>query len=572
MFLFALTKDGIAQNFTYQKVEELNVHALKATIVTDKFLSDYLPEQNGFTVIESPLLSTSHVRETIFSQVTYDSTTDNVIVFKSTISGRPIYYHINQAGEFFCSTHISMLRRAGVPIKENTDVLPEFFVFRFVMPPNTVYKNIYQLFSDGQLHIKIANNTCSIKSKELYHPPPQNKKISSNTESAIKLYDYLTDSLKKLQIRKDEMTVLLSGGIDSSILSNICKVNSLTKTSYSTRYPFEEPTFDIEKNYSLSAAQALNMDHHYYEYTNQDYLIGIIEAIDKAEEPLHHLQSVLFHLLFKKGIPEEKQIIIHGQGAGTTFGGNYHLYTHNRPFFKVLSKRPAIDLLKILSKFSPRVQRNLVDILDKPFSNNTLSDPKNLLWSWMDYGSKQWVCEHFKVTEQDIINERYNIIKEFENRSINDIWSLYSLFGDEQISLSIWSKIGEQNKKILYFPYYDQTVLDYAFSIPWNLKLQRPEGDLRKKLARQAQIPPFIYNRPKSSFGVRSAHWAEKNGIFQSMIPLTSKILNEKEIRSMQSSEPKKAMTLWNMINYSIWKRLWINNEPLEVLIEELQG
>jgi hypothetical protein len=71
---------------------------------------------------------------------------------------------------------------------------------------------------------------------------------------------------------------------------------------------------------------------------------------------------------------------------------------------------------------------------------------------------------------------------------------------------------------------------------------------------------------------MRSAHWAEKDGIFQSMIPLASKILNEKEIRSMQSTEPKKAMTLWNMINYSIWKRLWINNEPLEVLIEELQG
>jgi len=572
MFLFAVTKKGFAQNFSSQKVEEFKIHSLMATIITDRFLSEYIPEQNGFTIIESPLLSTSHVRDTIFSQVTYNSTTDSIIISKSTISGRPIYYHINKAGEFFCSTHISLLRKAGVPITENTDVLPEFFVFRFVMPPNTLYKNINQLFSDGQLHLKITNNTCNITLKTLYHPPQQNKKIASNTEGATKLFDYLTESLKKLQIRKDEMTVLLSGGIDSSILSKICQVNSLTKISYSTKYPFEEPTFDIEKNYSLSAAKALNMDHHYCEYTNQDYLHGIIEAIAEAEEPLHHLQSVLFHLLFKKGIPKEKQLIIHGQGAGTTFGGNYHLYTHNRPIFKVLSRRPALDVLKIISRFSQRMQRNLVDILDKPFTNSSLSNPNNLLWSWMDYGSKQWVCDHFNVTEHDIIKERYNTIKEFENLSVNDIWSLYSLFGDEQMSLSIWSKIGEKNKKILYFPYYDHSVLDYAFSIPWNLKLQRPEGDLRKKLARQAQIPPFIINRPKSSFGVRSAHWAEQNGIFQSMIPLATKILNEKELRTMQSSEPKKAMTLWNMINYSLWKRLCINNEPLEVLKEELRG
>jgi asparagine synthetase B (glutamine-hydrolysing) len=572
MFLFALTRDGIAQNFTSGKVEEFNVHSLKATIITDKFLSDFFSKQNGFSVIESPLISTSSFREIIFSQVTYDTITDSINIFKSTISGRPIYYHINTKGELFCSTHISLLRSAGVPIKENTDVLPEFFVFRFVMPPNTLYKNIYRLFCNGQLQVKITNNKCIIKSQKLYHPPQQNKKITSNTESAIKLYDYLTESLKKLHFRKDELTVLLSGGIDSSILSNICKVNSLTKTSYSTKYPFEDPVFEIEKNYSLSAAQALDMNHHYYEPTNQDYLRGIIEAINNAEEPLHHLQSVLFHLLFKKGIPPEKQIIVNGQGAGTTFGSNYHLYAHNRIFFKLLSKRPAINLLKKISKFSPRVQRNLVDILDKPFSNNSFSDPKNLIWSWMDYGSKNWVCTHFNVTENDIIRDRYKIIKNFENLSVNDIWSLYSLFGDEQISLSIWSKIGEENKKILYFPYYDQTVLDYAFSIPWKLKLKRPEGDLRKKLAHQAQIPPFIINRPKSSFGMRSDRWAEKDSIFQSMIPLASKILNEKEICAMQSSEPKKAMTFWNMINYSIWKRLWINNEPLEVLIEELEG
>ena len=38
----------------------------------------------------------------------------------------------------------------------------------------------------------------------------------------------------------------------------------------------------------------------------------------------------------------------------------------------------------------------------------------------------------------------------------------------------------------------------------------------------------------------------------------------------MQSPESKKAMVYWNILNYSIWKRLFINNEPLEVLLEEL--
>ena len=98
------------------------------------------------------------------------------------------------------------------------------------------------------------------------------------------------------------------------------------------------------------------MDHTFYEPTNQEYLIGFLEAIYNAEEPLHHLQSVLFHLLFKKGIPKGKKIIIHGQGAGTTFGSNDFLYIQNRIFFKLLLKKPSFYAINKVSKFSPRAR------------------------------------------------------------------------------------------------------------------------------------------------------------------------------------------------------------------------
>ena len=51
----------------------------------------------------------------------------------------------------------------------------------------------------------------------------------------------------------------------------------------------------------------LGAEHSYIEFTVEDYLRGFIEAIHVAEEPLHHLQSVLLYLLFKKGIPEKNK-------------------------------------------------------------------------------------------------------------------------------------------------------------------------------------------------------------------------------------------------------------------------
>ena len=109
------------------------------------------------------------------------------------------------------------------------------------------------------------------------------------------------------------------------------------------------------------------------------------------------------------------------------------------------------------------------------------------------------------------------------------------------------------------------------FSIPWKLKLSRPQNKLRKEIARRGNIPEFIVTRPKRSFGISPNRWANKGGVFEPLIPLASKIFDENEIRKMQSSEPKKAMTSWNILNYSMWKRLCINNEPLEILLEELE-
>ena len=576
MFLVAITKQEIAQKFRNIKVEEFNIHSSKVTIVTDKFLSNYIAEADGFSVIESPCISSPNYENVIFSKVTYNNNEKTLTVFKSTISGRSLYYHLNSQGDFFCSTHISMLRKAGVSIEENTDVLPEFFVYRYVMPPNSLYKNINHLFTGGRLQIKILDGRCKVQSIDHFYAPEQNKKIKSIKKSSKIMYDYLSESIEKLDSCRSEIAVLLSGGIDSSITSSICQKKFALDTSYSSGYPFEDPELNFEKRYALSAAEAFGMNHHYYEPTTQEYLTGFLEAISFAEEPLHHLQSVLFHLLFKKGIPRDKKIIVHGQGAGFSFGNvTHYLYWKDKWIVKLFSKKPLKDIyMKIsditrMGKGFTRIQE-FNHILNETSSTYPLYNPKNLLWSWHDFGSEQWVCNYFNVTDQDIIKSRYDFIKKFEHRSIYDVWSLYSLLGDEDSTLPIWHKLGEGNKKILYAPFYDLNVLNYMFSIPWKLKLSRPQNKLRKEIARRGNIPEFIVTRPKRSFGIHPDRWADKGGVFEPLIPIASKIFDENEIRKMQSSESKKAMIYWNMLNYSIWKRLCINNEPLEVLLEEL--
>lgn len=197
-----------------------------------------------------------------------------------------------------------------------------------------------------------------------------------------------------------------------------------------------------------------------------------------------------------------------------------------------------------------------------------ISDPRNIIWSDSNV-SEEWVSNYFEIKKSDIIKGRYNIIRQFERRSIYDILSIIMALLDIPPWQSVWSKIGESQGKILYWPFFNYKLLNYAYSIPWEFKLKKPKNILRE-VARKCEIPEFIITRRKSGFAIGDTHWAERGNIFEALVPLSKKVFDEKQIRNMQSPDPKKAMTYWNILDYSIWKRLCINNEPVEILLDEL--
>ena len=572
MFLLAITNTEIACDLQSQSYEinNLKIDSSVVTIVTDNFLSKFISEENGFSLIESPLLPHQNFRDIVFSQVSYTKKSNSFEILKSTISGRPIYYHIDSKGNFFCSTHISMLRKSGVLIEENTAVLPEFFCYGELMPPATLYKNINQLPGGSQLILKLENGKWKIVRIKDYLPPLPNDKESGNIDSISNhTLMLLDDTIRELIPCKDKISVLLSGGLDSSILCKICKSKYGIDTTYSTGYPFENPNNNTEKIYALSAADALKTKHSHFEVTTKEYLQGILKGISEAEEPLGHLHAGLLYPLFKAGIPQNKNIVISGAGADATWGLDTLdlLYLSNKPFFKLLLGYPQIKLMKIVSDITGR-GGGLIEIAMNIQKGYPISDPRHFIWS---FGScdEEWILKYFGVNKSDMIKGRYNSIRQFERRSIFDIFFIYAFLGALQPPQSMWSKIGESQGKILYFPFSQYKLLNYAFSIPSELKLKKPKNILRE-VARKCEIPEFILSRPKRGFETAEKNWAERGSILEPLVPLAIKVFDEKQIRSMQSLDPKKAMTYWNIINYSIWNRLCINNEPVEILLDEL--
>jgi asparagine synthetase B (glutamine-hydrolysing) len=281
----------------------------------------------------------------------------------------------------------------------------------------------------------------------------------------------------------------------------------------------------------------------------------------------------MFYLLFKKGIPKSKDIIICGQGADGIFGLELHntIFRYEKIIFRLLSKYPLIQTLKIISQLTGIGKNNIRTLEELRTLDLPLSDIRHLTWSFGAYGSKSWVVRNYKTTEEEIFKRRYQAIEIFKNRSIYDVISLLDIIGDIAITTSIWSKLSESQKKIIYYPYVDEDIMKYIYSIPWNIKLKKKKGILRE-IAYSLEVHRGIIERPKSGFGIRPERWATVNGLFEPLIPLITKYFSKDMIRETQSVEESRAMIFWNLLNYGIWRRLFIENEPLEKLYGELDS
>ncbi len=576
MFLISITKQSIKNKF--DKLEwrvnekEMNSHYL--TFITDNFLSKFNIGEKELSIIES-LNNNVYDENNILVKVVFDHNSRKLSIFKPTHSGRPIYYYLNSKGEFFSSTHIKVLRIAGVPIQENTQLLPEFFTYRFVLPPNTLYKDIFQLTIGDIIHIDIRGDKCVIKDDQFYDPFSNRSELYNLKidNSILQISNDLSDSISNLHSMPNRLAFLLSGGLDSSILFQLGKKQFNISRSYSTGYPFEDTHNNHEKEYAVSAAKAFGANHCYYEPKVEDYLDAFIRTIFSAEEPVNHLQSVLLFLLYENSIPQNENIIISGEGADGIFGNEIQSLIYNslkhKEILPLASAYPFFTLFKGLSQITGRGNEFIRRINAFRMINKNLGDPDNIIYSISKYGDENWVCKYFNMSRKEVIQSRYNWVKKFENHSIYDIITMISILGSGSTTQSIWSKIGEANKLITYYPYYNKKIIEDSFLISWPDKLDKPKNILRK-VAQIINIPEFIIQRPKKGFGIHPGKWAIKGGVFDSLIPVAAKIFDEKLIRNFQSNEHHSAMTFWNILNYSVWKRLFINNEPIDTLLDEI--
>ena len=107
-------------------------------------------------------------------------------VYRSRSCSRPVYF-CNGAADIICTSHLQLMKDGGISLELNQEMIPEFFVYRFIMPPETLFKNIQYLPGGWRLSANVITEKIDLQSlwnasaaqSNCDIPKPPRKSISS---------------------------------------------------------------------------------------------------------------------------------------------------------------------------------------------------------------------------------------------------------------------------------------------------------------------------------------------------------------------------------------------------------
>ncbi len=482
-----------------------------------------------------------------------------VTIAHSIASWRPCYLSVSP-GVFTCSTSMSGLKEAGHEVAWDPACTPEYLLYRFVAPPRSILRGVRKL-AGGQL-VVVDLEKGQVREDRRWRWP-EGGGVDSNAD----ITNLLRPRIEEWLQRFPHAGILLSGGLDSSLLAALARGVHSDVHTFSTSFSFANSD-DGEAQYALSMARHLGVAHQVHDTTPERYLTGWVESIHAAEEPVHHLQSVLLHILFQDRAAADHGAILCGEGADCIIGNASHelLYRH----------RSAVAFLRTTqlgSAWAP-----LADALgwDGPWSafltrryDRQLSSVHHFLWLLGQRGDRHIIRRLLSCDAAAFLGERPSLLDAYHDRPLLDQVTAVGLLSDVHSTMAIWIKLAEASGVYLACPYTSPSVLAAAATVPWDVKLREKKHLVRAAL-RQLGVPETLVTRQKLSFGFPARFWAPKGALFQPIVDMAMQVHNAGVLEGLQKEEKGASMVLWCLLNQFLWVQLFEVGRSVEDLSGEI--
>lgn len=262
----------------------------------------------------------------MFAFAIHERDTGRIILARDRFGIKPLYLAEVDGALRFASSLPALVKAGGIDTSIDHAALHNYMSFHAVVPPpRTIYNGVRKL-PPATMRVYEPNGGFSDR---IYWQAPYRRLRGdgalSREEWQEQLLDMLRVAVKRRMISDVPVGVLLSGGVDSSLIVGLlAEAGQSGLMSFSVGFEEANGEKGDEFVYSDLIAKHFGTEHHKIFVPSADLMDALPGTIAAMSEPMVSYDNVGFYLLSKE-VSKHIKVVQSGQGADEVFGG-YHWY------------------------------------------------------------------------------------------------------------------------------------------------------------------------------------------------------------------------------------------------------
>jgi len=510
----------------------------------------------------------------MFAFGVYDITRRRLTLGRDRLGIKPLYWSDLDGALIFASELKSLIQHPEIQRDLDQSSIGSFLRFDYIPAPHSILRSVQKLEAGCTLSVDASEGPRIERYWNLRESVSQGREEQTDvplTERMHLLEELLKDSVRRRLVSDVPIGALLSGGIDSSLVTAMMVAEG-SQTIRTFSVGFTESQYD-ESRYARKVAQHLGTDHTALVVESRDALSIVPHISEHYSEPFAD-SSQIPTLLISQLISEELKVVLTGDGGDETFGG-YGRYLVGQAMFRETSQpglplgvagshasalirsvvsghtRPTNAARKLRSSLKRYLQtRNAVEDFDSVYAYRDMMSHWRDLSMILDYPS-----EHVSIFDDNqlrtLVSDPLAMMRYADMNSY--------LPDDILVKVDRASMAFGLEARV---PLLDHRLVGLSWSFTDNELISGGRGKIPLRAILETYVPKHLFERPKMGFGVPVAEWLRSDlqewaADLLASRSLTSELgLNERGLEATWTQHLQgqdHAYALWSVLMLLSW-------------------
>ncbi|WBB99627.1 N-acetylglutaminylglutamine amidotransferase [Solwaraspora sp. WMMA2080] len=391
-----------------------------------------------------------------------------LVLARDRLGIKPLYVDERSGVVRFASTLPALLAGGGVDTGIDPVALAHYLSFHSVVPaPRTILNGIRKL---PPATVRVYQPDGRVDERRYWDPPfgrDPRRADWSEQDWQDALLESLTTAVQRRMVADVPVGVLLSGGLDSSlVVALLAEQGQRDLATFSIGFDAVGGREGDEFVYSDLVAQRFDTDHHQIRVAARDLVPPLEAAVAAMSEPMVSHDCVAFYLLSQE-VAKHLKVVQSGQGADEILGG-YHWY----PPLARVGRDQALDTYA--TAFFDRDAAGLAQVLNPEYL--AVGDP-----------AREFAAAHLgRAGAQDAVDAGLRI-----DTTVMLVDDPVKRVDNMTMAHGLEARV----------PFLDHEFVELAATCPPELKLAQGGKGVLKEIGRRV-LPWEVIDRPKGYFPV----------------------------------------------------------------------